>query len=508
MVAGRADDALAAYEAAQRELPPEGSPERAWTLALHALAAMLAGRVAGVPALAGTAIAAARAADVPAAESVARTALGSVAAGRPEVGVDGIAELERALALARESGAAEAESVALINLTHALGRAGRLEESIAVAVEGAERCRRLGLERRGALFLDGNAAELLETLGRWDEAERLVTNGLELEPEGVTAVHLRVQQAILAIERGDAERGLDLLARADELGAGRAGDDFRTSLEAARSAALAAAGRPADAFAAARVALAAARGGDDDHAAATATRLGLAAAADRAAAARARRDAEDVAAASVEGAALLDGAPARTWPPGSHGAAEMTTAAAERGRLEGRSDPDAWARAADAWRAIPAPARVAAAQLRQADALLADGAARADVADVLTAAHRSARELGARGLEREAARLAARARVPLPSADAPAPSRALPAAAAGLGVTPRELEVLALVAAGRTNRQIADELVVSVKTAGVHVSSLLRKLGAATRGEAGAIARRAGLVDEATLDRLIDADPR
>jgi DNA-binding CsgD family transcriptional regulator len=379
---------------------------------------------------------------------------------------------------------------------------------VAVALEGAERCRMLGLERRGALFLDGNAAELLETLGRWDEAERLVVRGLELEPEGVTALHLRVQQAILAIERGDAERGLELLARADALGAREAGDHFRTGLEAARASALAAAGRPEEAFGAARAARDAALAGQDDQAAATARRLGIAAAADRAAAARARRDAAAVAAACAEGAALVDGVAVDGWPPASLGAAETATAAAELGRLEGRSDPDAWARAAEEWRAIPAPARVAAALLRRADALLAGGASRTDVAGVLTAAHRAARDLGARGLEREAARLAARARVSLEAGTARAPARTVPAAAADLGVTPRELEVLALVAAGRTNRQIAEELVVSVKTAGVHVSNLLRKLGAATRGEAGAIARRAGLVDEATLDRLIDADPR
>ena len=75
--------------------------------------------------------------------------------------------------------------------------------------------------------------------------------------------------------------------------------------------------------------------------------------------------------------------------------------------------------------------------------------------------------------------------------------------ASELGVTRRELEVLALVAAGRTNQQIADELVISVKTAGIHVSNLLRKLGVANRGEAGAVALRAGLVDEETLDRLL-----
>ncbi len=59
-----------------------------------------------------------------------------------------------------------------------------------------------------------------------------------------------------------------------------------------------------------------------------------------------------------------------------------------------------------------------------------------------------------------------------------------------LGLTPREAEVLTLVARGYTNREIAEALVISVKTAGVHVSHILRKLDAPNRLEAAAIAHR------------------
>ena len=62
-----------------------------------------------------------------------------------------------------------------------------------------------------------------------------------------------------------------------------------------------------------------------------------------------------------------------------------------------------------------------------------------------------------------------------------------------LGLTDRELEVLRLVAAGRSNREIAAELFISAKTASVHVSNILAKLGAATRTEAAAIAHHRGL---------------
>jgi DNA-binding CsgD family transcriptional regulator len=64
-------------------------------------------------------------------------------------------------------------------------------------------------------------------------------------------------------------------------------------------------------------------------------------------------------------------------------------------------------------------------------------------------------------------------------------------------LTPREREVLALVALGRTNRQIADEPFISENTAGVHVSDILGKLGVAGRGEAAALAYRLGLVKPA-----------
>jgi len=88
--------------------------------------------------------------------------------------------------------------------------------------------------------------------------------------------------------------------------------------------------------------------------------------------------------------------------------------------------------------------------------------------------------------------LARRARLDLtesPTPDAPA------SPAAALGITPRELEVLLLIADGRTNRQIADVLFITEKTAGHHVSNLLGKLGVANRLEAAALAHRVGVSD-------------
>ncbi len=136
-------------------------------------------------------------------------------------------------------------------------------------------------------------------------------------------------------------------------------------------------------------------------------------------------------------------------------AAWHATGLAERTRQEGPSDPAAWAVAVAAWERLSQPYRVAYACFGQAEALLAGTG------------------------DRDAAATA-------PAADAPTPAEQL-------GLTPREAEVLALVAAGRSNRQIAHALFISTKTASVHVSNILAKLGVHTRVEAAATAHRLGL---------------
>ena len=67
---------------------------------------------------------------------------------------------------------------------------------------------------------------------------------------------------------------------------------------------------------------------------------------------------------------------------------------------------------------------------------------------------------------------------------------------AALGLTPRELEVLRLLAAGYTNPQIGEALYISRKTASHHVSSVLAKLGVTTRVEAAGDAGRVGLTPD------------
>jgi DNA-binding NarL/FixJ family response regulator len=115
------------------------------------------------------------------------------------------------------------------------------------------------------------------------------------------------------------------------------------------------------------------------------------------------------------------------------------------------------------------------------------GRNREAAADRLRRAALLAEELGAQPLHARIASLAARAGVSLPGQVIASPDR--------LGLTDREFEVLRLVAAGRSNREIAAELFISAKTASVHVSNILAKLGAASRGEAAAIAHDRHLYD-------------
>jgi DNA-binding NarL/FixJ family response regulator len=105
----------------------------------------------------------------------------------------------------------------------------------------------------------------------------------------------------------------------------------------------------------------------------------------------------------------------------------------------------------------------------------------------LREAHAVAARIGASPLRRELELVAGRARLELapPQPDAADETQGFEAI---LGLTPREAEVLSLVARGYTNREIAAALVISVKTASVHVSHILRKLGAPNRLEAAAIA--------------------
>ena len=167
-----------------------------------------------------------------------------------------------------------------------------------------------------------------------------------------------------------------------------------------------------------------------------------------------------------------------------HSAWQLVTTAQAAALAQGGSElaPD-WRAASDALAdAEGLVMEEADARLRAAEESLARGRPDEARADIL-AAWGIIGDLGALSLAPRAARVAGAARVPLPRPDRS--ERSMPGGSAE-ALTPREREVLALVAAGRSNRAVAEELFISVKTVSVHVSNILAKLGVSSRTEAAA----------------------
>lgn len=144
-----------------------------------------------------------------------------------------------------------------------------------------------------------------------------------------------------------------------------------------------------------------------------------------------------------------------------------------------------WDDAARAWCALRQPYEQARCHLAAAEAHAAEGD-RTAAGDALRSAAAIAAELGAVPLAGAVGHLARRAGLSISQASSGGDSGQI----TRFGLTAREQEVLRLIARGRSNRQIAEELFISVNTAGVHVSRILAKLGAASRTEATAIAHK------------------
>ncbi len=174
-------------------------------------------------------------------------------------------------------------------------------------------------------------------------------------------------------------------------------------------------------------------------------------------------------------------------------AAWVATGRGELARARGRDDAAAWEKAAQAWERVERPYDIALSRWRAAEAAAGAGE-RARAGELASAALQRAQQVGSRWLTDELRALIQRARL---SVDAPAGAQAPPAPVptedAPFGLTPREREVLVLIAEGATNRQIGAALYMAEKTASVHVSRILAKLGVRTRTEAAAVAHREGL---------------
>jgi DNA-binding CsgD family transcriptional regulator len=178
---------------------------------------------------------------------------------------------------------------------------------------------------------------------------------------------------------------------------------------------------------------------------------------------------------------------------------------AEHSRAVAASDPLEWNVAAEQWEALGYRHRAAYARWRQAEALLAAPHGSGVATSVLSTA--AAQAVQHVPLMTAIQDLARRARI-----DLSAPAEPLrydePPTARAFGLTDRELDVLRLLGQGKTNPEIAAALFISPRTAGVHVTHILRKLGASSRVQAATIAEHAGLLSANPAGRSTAPDPR
>jgi DNA-binding CsgD family transcriptional regulator len=413
---------------------------------------------------------------------------------------EGLAALERGWALARASRDGPALVWMAVNQSEALLKLSQYQRAADAASRGLDAAGQAGLlSWRFARTLAANAAEALVAVGRTAEAAALI-DPLTTTPPDRDRWLVHAARAEIDLLRGDtgaaAERWRLIYAALPTL-VNRV--DFAYEPVPRAAEALLWAGRPGDALRETRRALALFKAPDLTIFSGRLLAAGMRACADLAEQARARRDQG----AAADAADAADGL--ATWvermgrvPFADHPyvatiSAERATWEAERTRVAGSGDPGAWDGAAKAWQDLCCPHRAGYAWWRLAGALRAAGPRAAAAPGALRAAAAAAD--GHAPLLAQIRALAERARIPLHPAAAGEPEAPPPAQPlTRYGLTDRELTVLRLLAAGRTNPQIGAELYISASTASVHVSNILRKLAVSSRVQAAAVAERAGLL--------------
>ncbi len=412
---------------------------------------------------------------------------------------EGFAALERGWALARAARDGPALMWLAGNESGALLRLAQFQRAAEVASRGLDDARQAGLQSWDlASRLTAHAAEALLALGRTAEAAALI-DPLTAGPPDPDHWPAQVIRAEIDLLRGDTGAAAERWQQMETLPAIISRVDFGYDGAPRAAEALLWAGRPGDALRETRRALARFNVPDLTILCGRLLAAGMRACADLAGQARARRDqpAAADAADAADGLAAWVGrmgrVPFTDHPTVATIPAERATWDAERTRVAGPGDPGAWDGAAKAWQDLSCPHRAGYAWWRQAEAQLDAGQPAAAAAGALRAAAAAAD--GHAPLLAQIRTLAERARIPLqaPAAsepEAPPPAQLL----TRYGLTERELTVLRLLAAGRTNPQIGAELYISTSTASVHVSNILRKLGVSGRVQAAAIAERAGLL--------------
>ena len=493
-LAGQVPEALASYRSAVARLPSdEPTPERAVLLAAEGHTLLLSGRPHQAVQRCEEALAII--ADVGPAELegpiLATLAPAALSIGRSQD--ESLAQLRRARELAESEGDQDLLVRTQINVGEILDQIGRTAEGADVARDAIAQTHG---GRHGLGVLAGDGATRLLKLGRWDEAEAFLDEAA-VPVAGFGSSALLEARAVMALMRGDYDRADALLQDADRMLGDARGTMWLGPVAIASAEADLWRGDPGSAVTRLGPALAEAQEDELLFYVAPVWATAARAYADLAIAARGVRETEAAAAAVAAAAGLAEQMQARLDVPFVAPEVERHALVCEleAARAAGRDDPDGWAGLATRWEELDRPYQAAYARWREAEAVLVGDGDRTRARSALATAHEVARRLRAMPLLAEVETLAQRARLRLQPAGEKPDAPAGGSTAERIGLTPRELEVLRLVATGRTNKEIGDELYMSHKTVSVHVSRILTKLDVRGRLEAASLAHRLGLTE-------------
>jgi DNA-binding CsgD family transcriptional regulator/tetratricopeptide (TPR) repeat protein len=483
---------LEGVETAQKALAllPAGeeSRDRAQLLAWLARTRFLRGRFRDAIEDGEAALAAAVAAGDSRSEGEVLLTLGmaEIALGRVD---EGVTRIQRTIELARANDDVDGLTYAYSNLADMLNLAGRTREALDVAQEGLKETP--GRMTRNLDWMRLTISELAFDAGDWKQA-RAQLRPVRSHTVGILLMFRHVREAELALGEGDEETAAACLAEIEPLVAMSSEPQWigvvgallgelrrrQRDLPGARAAV-------ADALDRLEVCT------DDVMRIARVSAVGTRIEADIAQRARDLRERADerdaiararIHAQRLRGAAQDGGPVERAW---------SAVGAAELARARGRNDPKLWAKAAREWEQLERPYGVALMRFNEVEALVEAGD-RAAAAEPARAALDNAKRLGSRWLAGEITALAERARLGIAAEPTAAHSNGGPEddGEDPFGLTDRERQVLGLIAEGATNRQIGAALFMAEKTASVHVSRILRKLGVSSRTQAAAVAHR------------------